>query len=135
MSVGRAPIAGSDEQLIEGRWALGIVSGQNWLATSGIAAAGTNHATSFQLPSGYALMEVDTVGSGAGVSLPPAVAGTSIMIYNNGASTLTIYPSIANNRALATPAQDTINNATSVTLAQHVSAILFCAKTGIWANK
>jgi hypothetical protein len=55
------------------------------------------------------------------------------LLYNNGASTLTVYPSIVNNSI--TSAQDTINNTTSVTVATHVSELFGCAKNGVWSAK
>jgi len=119
-------------ELMQGRYILGIAGGVNYSFQSGISAAGTNQATSTPLNGVTRLMETDTVGSGTGVSLPPAIAGTAISIYNNGLNPLTVYPSIQNNRL--TGSQDTINNTTSVTINSHQHGFFFCAKTGVWAE-
>lgn len=119
----------------DGTWLNGLAAGENCTYQSGVAAAGSTQAGSTQLQPGYALVEVDTVASSTGVALPPAIQGTEISIYNNGANTLTVYPSIANNGA--TGAQDTINNGSSLSggIATHASALFFCAKNGAWAAK
>lgn len=119
----------------DGAWLNGLAAGENCTYQSGVAAAGSTQADSTQLQPGFALIEVDTVASGTGVALPPAIQGTEISIYNNGANTLTVYPSIVNNGA--TGAQDKINNGTSLSggIATHASALFFCAKNGVWAAK
>lgn len=125
---GQVPVNGF--QTPDGTWLLGLSGGQNYTYQSGISAAGTTQATATQLPAGIAVIEIDAVASSTGVALPQCIAGTVIDIYNNGASTLTIYPSIANN--LLTAAQDTINNATSITLTSHTATSPACAKNGVW---
>ena len=114
-------------------WLNGIANGVNSSYQSGITASGTTQAGAFQLPSNITLIEVDTTPASSGVALPPALSGVEISIYNNGANTLTVYPSIANNPV--TNAQDTINNASSTTITSHSSLYLFCAKNGVWAAK
>ena len=131
MTIGTPP--GTGPQLIDGLWANGVANGQNASYQSGITATGSTQTGAFQLLAGVTLVEVDTTASGTGVALPAAVQGTEISIYNNGANTLTVYPSIANNGL--TGAQDTINNTTSATAATHTSLYLFCAKNGVWASK
>src|SRR6185437_4698984 len=117
----------------DANWLYGIAGGVNNSYQYGITAAGTTQATSTQLPSQQKLIEIDTTASGTGVALPPAYQGTEVLLYNNGASTLTIYPNVANNPV--TSAQDTINNTTSVTVTTHTAELFFCAKTGVWAVK
>lgn len=128
--VGQVPVPGF--QAIDGSWLLGLASGTNLTYQYGITAAGTTQATATQLPAGIALLEVDTAAASTGVALPPCVAGTVVQLYNNGAQTLTIYPSIANNGLTA--AQDTINNGTSLSggLATHTQISFACAKNGVW---
>jgi hypothetical protein len=127
---GQAPQQGYE--LMQGKYILGIAGGVNYSFASGISAAGTTQATSTPLPTVTRLIEVDTVASGSGVSLPPAIAGTEISIYNGGANTLTMYPSIKNNPV--TGVQDTIDTTlTSDTIASHFHGFLFCAKTGNWS--
>jgi hypothetical protein len=120
---------------IDGTWLLGLSAGTNYTYQSGITAAGTSsQATATQLPSGVYIMEIDTAASNSGVALPPCVPGTQSILYNNGAQTVQVYPSIANN--LLTGIQDTINNATSLNsgsgLATHTSIAFACAKAGNW---
>lgn len=131
MTVGLQPTYGP--QLVDGTYVNGIAAGLNATSQAGFTAAGNNQATALQLSPGNTLIEFDTVGNGTGAALPAALAGTEISIYNNGANTLTMYPSIANNPVTA--AQDTINNGTSTTIASHASGYFFCAKNGIWAAK
>lgn len=123
---------GTGPSLIDGRWLNALAGGVNYSFASGIAAAGTTQATSTPLPTMARLISVDTVAAGAGVSLPPAIAGTQISLYNSSANTLTIYPSIINNPK--TGVQDTIDSTlTSETIASHQHGFLFCAKTGNWS--
>lgn len=121
--------------LVDGTWLAGLAGGQNQTFQSGFTATGTTQATALQLPAGIAKLQVDTTAASTGVALPPCFAGTEVWLYNNGASTLTIYPSIANNSVTA--AQDTINSGTSFSggLATHVLALFGCAKNGVWGAK
>lgn len=129
---GKAPPANGGFRLMDSAYVLGIAQGVNNTFTSGITAAGTTQATSTQLASNFSLIEIDTAAASTGVALPPCIAGTVVQIYNNGAQTLTIYPSIANNQI--TGAQDTINNGTSLSggLATHTQISFACAKNGVW---
>lgn len=130
MTTGVKPNLGYE--LIEGRWVLGVANMVNASYEYGFSAAGSNHAGATQLPANIGLIEVDTVGSGAGVALPPAIAGTVIMLNNNQATNaLLVYPSIANNPL--TGAQDKINNATDLSVAADTGVVFFCAKNGVWA--
>lgn len=132
MATGTPP--GTGPQLVDGTWLNGIAGGTNSSYQSGLTATGSSsQATALQLTSGYTIVEVDTVGANTGVALPAAFAGTEISVYNNGASTLTIYPQIANNPITA--AQDTINNSTSTTATTHTGLYFFCAKNGVWCAK
>lgn len=125
---GQAPVNGF--AVPDGTWLLGLAGGQNYSYQSGISAAGTTQATATQLPSGIYLLEVDTAAASSGVTVPTCIPGTQLVLHNNGANTMTIYPAVANNPATA--AQDTINNATSITLATHTPIAFACAKAGIW---
>lgn len=127
---------GTGPGLIDGAWLNGLASGHNSTFQYGISAAGTTQATSTQLGTQIKLYQIDTVGASSGVALPPAVAGgIQANLYNNGASTLTVYPSINNNPVTA--AQDTINSGTSFSggVATHVALSCFVAKPGVWACK
>lgn len=132
---GRAPLQWGDEALIDQKWLWGLAGGVNHVYQSGISAAGTTQATATALPNVVKLIEVDTVASSTGVNLPTCINGTELKVYNNGASTLTVYPAVANNPV--TSAQDTINNGTTLSggIASHASEIFFCAKNGNWAAK
>lgn len=129
---GTPPVPSNGFGLVDGAWLTGLAGGTNYTFQSGITAAGTTQATATQLGAGIYLYEVDTAASSTGVALPPCIAGTQNVMYNNGAQTLTIYPSIANNPVTA--AQDTINNGTSLSggLASHASIAFSCAKNGVW---
>jgi len=135
MTVGTPPLAGMEQGLVDATWLLGIAAGQNETFQSGITAAGTTQAGATQLPSGIALIEIDTAPANAGVALPFAIAGTEIGVFNaTSSTTLKYYPNVANNPL--TGAQDTINGATSVTTPGAQSVTWFsCAKNGIWGAK
>jgi len=132
MTIGIAPTTGF--QPVDNDWLNGLSGGHNFTFQNGLTAAGSSsQATALQLADRIAYFSIDTVGSNTGVALPAALAGVEISIYNNGAQTLTIYPSIANNPVTA--AQDTINNSTSTTATTHTGAYFFCAKNGVWCAK
>lgn len=125
---------GTGPQLVDGTWLQALAASQNETYQYGFTAAGSSsQATALQLPTGIALMQIDTVASNTGVALPQAVAGTEFSIYNNGLQTLTVYPSITNN--LLTGAQDKINNTTSITISAQGSGYFGCAKNGVWFEK
>lgn len=126
--VGTPPEPGP--RLVDGTWLNALASGQNWDFQSGLTAVGNSQATALQLVAGNYQYEVDTAAASTGVALPACSAGTSLIIYNNGANTITVYPSITNNPA--TGAQDTILNTTSTTQATHTQKMYSCAKTGVW---
>jgi hypothetical protein len=134
-ATGIAPNPGNGPTVPDATWLNGVANGQNASYIYGLTATGSNQAGSLQLVPGNTLIEIDTVASSTGVALPPAVAGTEISIYNNGANTLAVYPSIANNGL--TGAQDTINNGTSFSggVATHTQIYCFSAKNGVWACK
>lgn len=137
-AIGTQPISGP--ALVDGIWLNGLAGGQNNSYQSGLTALGNSHATSLQLTTGkrgygYKFYEVDTTSASTGVSLPTAVAGMELKIYNAGLQTLTVYPAISNNPATA--AQDTINGTTSFSggVATVTALACFVAKTGSWACK
>lgn len=128
---GNPPVNGY--QTPDGTWLLGLSGGQNYTYQYGITAAGTNQATATPLPAGIYLLEADTVAASTGVNLPTCVPGTQIILYNNGANPLAVFPAVANNPATA--AQDTINNGTFLTgnLASHAQIAFACMKAGVWS--
>jgi len=134
-SVGIAPLSGGTFATIDQTWALGVAGGQNFSYQYGLTAVGTNQATSLQLPAGVFLLEVDTAGSGGatGIALPTCLAGTQVVVNDNTAYTVDVYPSIVNNPITA--AQDTINNSTSTTITTYAAKTFSCAKNGVWSAK
>lgn len=130
-AIGNPPLSGGSFALIDQTWLNGLAGGQNWPAQSGISAAGTTQATATPLALGVFLYQVDTAsGSATGIALPSCLPGIVSIIYNNTATNLTIYPAVANNPV--TGVQDTINNATTLSLTAHTQTSPACAKNGIW---
>ena len=129
-TVGTPPIGGPG--LVDGVWLNGLAGGQNMTYQYGLTAVGTNQATALQLPAGIYMLEVDTAGSGGatGVALPPCIQGTQVVVEDNTAYTIDVYPSIANNPVTA--AQDTINNTTSTTITTYAQKRFSCGKNGVW---
>lgn len=134
-AVGTPPVPGNGFGMVDGTWLNGLAGGLNNSFQSGLTAVGTTQATALQLPSGILLLEVDTAAASTGVALPPCLPGTEVSLYNNGANTISVFPTIPNNPITA--AQDTINNGTSLSggVATHVLQIFSCAKAGVWASK
>jgi len=138
LAVGFAPGPGDGPELIEGRWAYGIVQGVNWTYQNGITAhAGGTQAACLSLTPGIYLYEVDTVASGNdSICLPFAQQGYNFSIRNAGAQTLAIYGQAANNQAVTPAAADTINGtagSSSYTLAANNNVECFAAKNGAWS--
>ena len=133
--IGQKPVPSMGFGLIDGTWLDGVVGGSNFLYKYGLTAAGTNQATALQLPANIHLLEVDTAGSGGatGVALPTCLGGAEIVINDNTAYTIDVYPAIANNPITA--AQDTINNTTSTTITTYASKLFTCGQNGVWAAK
>ena len=120
---------------IDGAWLRGLRDGENFSYQYGITAVGTNQATAVQLPANKYLQEVDTSGSGGatGVALPTCVMGVQLILNDNTAYTIDVYPAVANNPV--TGAQDTINNGTSTTITTYAAKMFSCAKAGVWSAK
>ena len=129
--VGIAPQKYGDEALINQQWLYGLSGGENFTSVYGITAAGSNHAGATQLTAGHLLQEIDTTAASTGVALPTCSAGTRMSVFNHGANTLTVYPSIADNPL--TQAQDTINGTTDVTETTETVQTYSCAKNGVWS--
>jgi hypothetical protein len=124
--------------LQDGQWLQGLANGNNFSFQSGITAAGTNQTTATVLNPNFFMMEVDTSGSGGatGVALPSCVAPDFMVLNNNTAYTIVVYPAVANNPI--TLAQDVIDvgsQATSTTITTYASKIFACAKNGVWTVK
>lgn len=104
-------------------------SGVNSLSTisicgdgnASVTAAGTSAGNATQLT--YVYNNVTTTGSGAGVKLPQAEMGETIIVRNGGANPLTVYPYDANN---------TINNAGFGTINAECSAMFYAVSNTLW---
>lgn len=136
-TIGNAPVPGQSFALQDSTWLLALANGSNYGYQNGISAAGTTQAAATALPTQAYLVEVDTAsGSATGVYLPfcsPGVnGGQQLVLYNNTATGLTIYPNPTNNPV--TSAQDTINNTTSASLAGHTQTAFACMKNGVWSS-
>ena len=104
-------------------------SGINQLSTvsicgdgiASVTAAGTSAGNATQLT--YVYNKVSTVASGAGVKLPKAEVGETIIIRNGGANALTVYPYSTD---------DTINAAGFGTINTDCSALFFAVSNTLW---
>lgn len=133
--VGTPPIPSNGFGAVDGTWLNGLAGGLNETYQYGLTATGSTQAGAAQMPSGIALLEVDssTASTGIGIALPFCYQGMELSIYDNTANNLTAYPNVTNNPQTA--AQDTINNTTSVTITAHTPEYFSCAKNGIWSAK
>lgn len=104
-------------------------SGVNSLSTVSICGDGTSAVTAAGTSAGNATAlthvynNVTTVGSGAGVKLPPTEMGETIIVRNGGASALTVYPY---------EATSTINSAGSGLINPGCSALFFAVSNTVW---
>jgi hypothetical protein len=89
--------------------------------TAAVTAAGTSAGNATQLT--YIYNNVSTVGSGAGVKLPQAEMGATIIVRNGGANPLTVYPYSASN---------SINNAGFGTINTECSAMFYAVSNTLW---
>ena len=87
----------------------------------GLTAVGSTRADALQLTKIY--NSVDTAASGTGVLLPPTQMGETIFIANSGANTITVYPYDTGS---------TINQTTSVSIANNFSSIFFAVSATKW---
>jgi hypothetical protein len=104
-------------------------SGVNSLSTvsicgdgnAAVTAAGTSAGSATQLT--FVYNNVTTVGSGAGVKLPPTEMGELIWVTNSGANALTVYPY---------EATSTINATTSAVINKVCGAAFFAVSNSAW---
>jgi hypothetical protein len=104
-----------------------LLAGPVWSSQQSVTANGTSQAAGTQITA--TITNFTTVASSGVAILPKAVAGTLILVLNNGANTLTIYP-------FATT--DTIDSAAagaSVSLSTTSRGAWFYAvATGVWIS-
>ena len=89
---------------------------------SGVTAAGTNAGTSLQVNSVF--VRSSTTASGTGVKLPAPEAGAMMVVRNDGAETLTVYP----------PTGSTINGSASDTIAAGKANLYFGTSATTWVS-
>jgi len=106
-----------------------LASGVNSLSTVAICGDGNASVTAAGTSAGdattltFVYNNVTTVGSGAGVKLPQAEMGETIIVRNGGANPLTVYPYNAS---------DSINNAGFGTVNTECSAMFYCVSNTLW---
>jgi hypothetical protein len=131
---GQPPIPATGPGLVDGTWLRALAGGMNQSFMTAPAALGTTQATAFVVPSGMSLMAFATVPSGTGASLPPALPGSCLIVFNHdAANSLTVYPSVRNNPVTGT--QDTFQGTTpaSTSTITHGISVRFCSVTaGFW---
>jgi hypothetical protein len=143
MIIGKAPIPGTGPALVDINWLLALAGGQNFQEQNGVTAlAGGAQAAAPVVgnPSGNPavfpfLVEIDTVVTGGdSIQLPFARTRRCFLLRNNGAQSMNVFANPNNNSA--TGAADSINggtNVTAVAVASNHSALVFCAKDGVWS--
>jgi hypothetical protein len=137
MTIGFPPQEGFE--LIEGRYLLGIAGGQNRAYESGLTAhAGGTQAAGLVIPSGFELVEFDTVANAADSAVLPfaTTPGTIIVVLNSTSTSMNVYSNPGTNPV--TGSADKLNGSTSAAVAVAgtgglTAAVRFyCAKAGIW---
>jgi len=91
-------------------------------ATVGLTATGTTAATALQLSTSYNV--VSTTAASTGVKLLQTENGASMVVANNGASSLTVYP----------PTGSTIDGAASVAIATTKRRIFWGTSDTTWVS-
>lgn len=91
-------------------------------ATVGLVATGTNAATALQLETSYNV--VATTAASTGVKLLKTENGASMVVANNGASSLTVYP----------PTGSTIDGAASVAIATTKRRVFWGTSDTTWVS-
>lgn len=89
---------------------------------SGLTATGSTAADALQLSAVVSV--VATTASSTGVKLPPAEAGAQIVVFNNGANSLTVYPQTGS----------TVDGGASVAIATGKERIFFGISPTIWLS-
>jgi hypothetical protein len=138
MTIGFPPQEGFE--LIEGRYLLGIAGGQNRAYESGLTAhAGGTQAAGLVIPSGFELVEFDTVANAADSAVLPfaTTPGTIIVVINSTATSMDVYANPGTNPV--TGAADKLNGSTSAAVAvaagnttTPAAVRFYCAKAGVW---
>ena len=90
--------------------------------SASVTAAGSS-ATDAELVSA-AITRASTVASGTGVKLPAAEAGAMMVVRNDGAETLTVYPQTGS----------TIDGAASVTIVAAKASLFFGTSNTTWVT-
>jgi len=85
-----------------------------------IVAAGTSAGNATQLVAIY--NSIDTASPGSGVKLQKAEQGAMLIISNSGSHTVTVYPQTG----------DTVNQATSASIAQNHASVFFAVSNTEW---
>lgn len=126
-------------ELIEGRYLLGIAGGQNRTYEYGLTAhSGGGQSSGTLIPSGYELVEFDTVAAGGNSAVLPFASqpGTIIVVLNSTGTSMNVFSNPGTNPVTATA--DTLNGSTSSAIAVAgtggiTAAVRFyCAKAGVW---
>lgn len=93
-----------------------------------ITAAGSTQATATVLNNPAGIYNVTTTPAGTGVILPPSQAGAQVVVANNGANALLIYPAVGEKiNGLAANA--------GFSAAIGVVTIFYCSTAGSWFTK
>jgi len=92
------------------------------VVAAGLTATGTNLATALQLSADVNV--VATTAASTGVALPDAEAGSQIVVFNNGANSLTVYARTG----------QTVDGGASVAIAAGKERIFFGISPTIWLS-
>jgi hypothetical protein len=95
----------------------------------GLVATGTNQATALQLSA--VLNRFSTVAASTGAMLPVSQPGMTIEVINDGAQTLTVFPSNSANE-VAAPTIDGVAAATGVSVSSARRSMFKCTTAGTW---
>lgn len=129
---------GTGPQLVDGAWLTGLAGGVNQSFIAGVNLATNSQTTGYFLPGLLQLVEVDTAIASGSLTLPAALAGTEIAIFNNATGqTINVFanPNPNAQNAGALDKINTLSNATAITIANNTNLIFFSMKSGLWLTK
>lgn len=92
------------------------------VVASGLTATGTTAIDALALSADINV--VATTAASTGVRLPPAEAGAQVVVFNNGASSLTVYPQTGS----------TIDGGASIAIAASKERIFFGISPTVWLS-
>lgn len=112
-------------RLVDGAQLNAVTADGQVSSTQSAVANGTTKATGTQITT--AITNFGTVGASGIAILPPAVPGSQVLVFNNGANTLTLDPYETSGTTIDGGSSTTLTTANRV-------AMFFCVAPNVWLS-